>query len=44
MATIIGTVFAVICCKFMEKLPMFRIDPEVEAREEAEEAANGGVA
>lgn len=44
VATIIGTVFAVICCKFMEKLPMFRIDPEVEAREEAEEATNGGVA
>ena len=44
VATIIGTIFAVLCCKFMEKLPMFRIDPEVEAREEAEEATNGGVA
>lgn len=43
VATIIGTVFAVICCKFMEKLPMFRIDPEVEAREEAEKKLLMGV-
>lgn len=43
MATIIGTIFAVFCCKFLEKLPMFRIDSALEAAEEAaEEAAKGG--
>ncbi|MBP9484082.1 MAG: nucleoside recognition protein [Negativicutes bacterium] len=39
VATVIGTVFAIVITKIFEKLPMFRINPELEAREEAEEAA-----